>query len=440
MNFDINCHFVRHVETTKNELGLHGKSDEVKPSKWTEYQIQYLVYYCKKFKIRKIFFASTMQCIYTSDRLSKLLGVDKFNLGLEPINLGKYSGLSHIKLIESNIIIARAMELFRYRISSFKDTDLVNISSPQAEKQIITKWLSNQKKGKFNDSLIVLSSSLLVKLGNLKCNILPDMDSYKNIGVANAGIIDFKKWSPKKNQWPLVFHRNLSTKKGNIVLSEYYPTISPYNTMVVIIYPGIFGSSRFGPYNLFNRLARELADKGIRSVIFDSIGSGEALPFYRSMETELFSLNKVVSYYQKRGSITICAHSLSANIVNRYFNVSNIKKILIAPLLDIKLRKEACDINDGHIFRHGLFFSDDFLKSEELQDFSNSNKTEFIFGTCDQYVDHRQFVFKEDIYRHHLIKDAGHNFSEGNSSNQLIDLITTIIKDNFWEINKIQQL
>lgn len=437
MIFENNCHLARHVETSKNELGLHGKSNEAKPTKWTEYQIQYLVNYCKKFEIQKIFYASTIQCLYTSNRLSKLLGIDIFKLGLEPINLGKFSGLSHMKLIESNISIARAMEIFRFRISSFKDTDLVDISSPQVERQIITNWLANQKKEKFNDSLIVLSSSLLVKLGNLRYNILPDLKSYKNIGVSNAGIIDFTKWSPKKNQWPLVIHKNISTKNGNIVLAEYYPTISPYNTMVVIIYPGIFGSSRFGPYNLFNRLARELADKGIRSVIFDSIGSGEALPCYRSMETELFSLNKVVSYYQKRGSITICAHSLSANIVNRYLNVFNIKKILIAPLLDIILRKEACDINDGHIFRHGLFFSDDFLKSEELQDFSNSINTEFIFGTSDHYVNYRQFALKDVISKFHLINDAGHNFSEGNSSNQLIDLITTIIKNNFWGIKNI---
>jgi hypothetical protein len=434
MYFQDNCHFARHVETSKNALGLHGNCDEINPTQWTDRQIHYLVNYCKDNNLKNIFFGSTKQCEYTANKLSELLNVNKLPLELEPIDLKEFSGLSHHQLIASNPELARAMELFRFRIASFKETNLTKISDPLTETEKLLEWKRNQTLDKFHDALCICTSSLLVKIANLNCDVLPNMDFYKNIGVANAGIIDFNKWSPHINQWPKIEYKSISTPYGNLVLAEYLPTISPYNTITTIIYPGTFGASRFGPYNLFNRLARTLAEKGIRAIVCDPIGSGESEPCYRSLETELVSIDAIISEYIKHGPLAICAHSLSANLIHKHVSSINVKKYLLSPLLDMVQRHVEWNAEGTEIFRHGLLYSTDFLVDDSYQDFSHATNSEFFFGTNDQYVDCSQFIQKNYHSKCHVIQKAGHNFSEGNSSNELISLLVDRIINYFWEL------
>jgi len=183
-------------------------------------------------------------------------------------------------------------------------------------------------------------------------------------------------------------------------------------------------------------MARKLADYGIRSVVFDPIGSGESPPIYRTLETELSSLNAVIDCYRTSGAIAICAHSLSANLLYKYITTTGLHKFLIAPILDIGARRAAWKIQGENISRHGLNFSSDFLNDDRLASFDGDINVDYYFGTCDRYVDHQQIegmISKEHI---HFIDGAGHNFSEGNTSNELLQQIAEDILGYSWQCNK----
>lgn len=428
--FKINLHIARHVETNKNRLGIHGHSSNCDPTEWTENQYLYLINYCKKNNIKKIIYAQTSQCKLTSNTLTKALGLNETECNLKPIDLKEFSGMSQKDLYFKNHDLARAMEQFRYRVLSYKETSLSKLTSPEILSSELLKW--DQNHGVIDENtLLILSSSLIVKIANLYHGILPSSLKYKNIGVANSGIVNLNEWHPDKLQWPDVSHKKINTILGNVILTEYFPTISPYKEIVIIIYPGIFGSSRFGPYNLFNRLARKLANYGFKSILFDPIGSGESTPLYRSLETELTSINSIISKYNGTSKIVFCAHSLSANIINKYVVAPKIRKFLIAPILDIPSRREAWNVSKGDFVRHGLVFAPDFWLDDSLDKFNEFNETEYFFGSHDKYVKSENFINNKRI--NHIIKNAGHNFSEGNTSNILIEKILSRTINYFWE-------
>lgn len=420
-----NLHIARHVETSKNILDIHGVSNECRPTKLTEKQLYLLSKYIGENDIKQIITASTAQCLYTSSALKSMLSIDVVELGLSPIDLGMYAGLSHEAFREKNRRLAYSMELFRYRVLPYNKTSLVELSDPTVMSKEICNWWSTMGNQFANDSIFILSNSLIVKLANMSHGILPVDDNYFNIGFTNGAATPIDEINIDRVQWPEVNHRKVKTAYGEVIIAEFEPKISLFEKITLVIYPGIFGCARFGPYNLFNRMARKFAEHGIRSALFDPIGSGEALPFFRSIETEFESLNSVVNYYKGSGRLSLCAHSLSANILYKYISEPSMHKYLIAPILDIDSRKAAWNVEGKKMKKHGIEFSSDFWDDKSLASFKDDDSIDFYFGTSDQYVDHRMIkdmvkVKKENI---HLITGAGHNFSEGDTSNMLINMI-----------------
>jgi len=430
-----NIHIARHVETRKNTLDIHGASNECNPTRWTEYQISALCRYIEKHGIKKIISCSTAQCIYTSNALKLMLDIDVIDLGLSPINLGEYAGLSHSEFRKKNSCLANAMELFRYRVLPYNKTTLTKLSDPNMMAKEIYDWWIRRGQYHASDVIYILSNSLIVKLVNFFQNILPNSDRYLNIGFANGATISLDGWDFNKEQWPAVNHKTLVTNRGDVIACEFIPKLSMFNNVTALIYPGIFGSSRFGPYNLFNRMARKFSDYGIKSIVFDPIGSGEATPIYRSTETELASLLAVINYYGKSNSLALCAHSLSANLLYKHISSTKIYKYLIAPIIDIDVRRAAWDIEGENMIRHGLEFSTDLWDDYRLASFGNDINVDFYFGTSDRYVDYHQIdgiIGKERI---HFIDGAGHNFSEGDTSNVLIQQMLEDILKYSWKCN-----
>ena len=428
-----NCHLVRHVETYKNNGDIHGKNADCRPTNFTEAQLSFLEHYCVEKKLKRVLVAPTAQCKLSGDHLVVRSGLELVPLGLNPIDLGMFAGLSHYELRKQDPKFARAMEQFRYRLAPFNKTALVEISDPRKMTNDIMSWSSMQKREDFDDSLVILSNSLLVELLNWNYGIVPESDRYFNIGVANAGIIQCAQWSPDVIQWPSVVHKTITSPYGEIIMAEYVPKISPYDSLTAVIHPGIFGGLRFGPYNLFNRLARRLADQGIRSVVFDAAGSGESVPIFRSMETELSSLNAVIDQYTG-SQIALCAHSLSANIAGHFIHKRNVRKYLIAPILNFQFTRSAwkMNINRDEMSKHGLLFSSDFWDDNKLQCFTDIKDAEYFFGSEDAYVDHGSFLDSRTDKVVFIVNGAGHNFIEENTSNDLIRLIESRILNWFW--------
>lgn len=432
MNQLQNTHVCRHIETDKNLRGLHGVSANCKSTKWTLTQAKYLSDYFMDKSLTKIVYGNTPQCLLTADLVNQYVNTRLVKLNLTPFDLKEYSGLTHKDLLYRNSELATAMELFRYRILPYHKTQLVEFCNPRVLKNSIITW-SKSLPTTLNNSLLVLSSSLIVKVVNYFLGILPDSSHYKNIGVANAGVINMLNWSADHTQWPDSIHHYIDTKFGKITAIEYCPKISPYSQITVIIYPGIFGSSRFGPYNLFNRMARDLAEKGFKSIVFDPLGSGENIPIYRSLSTEIESLNSVINHFASDNlDIVLIAHSLSANIAAHNVNYKCKRKYLVAPILDIKSRYEAWTKIGNSLFRHGLIFSDDLLANLDIQYLNAFTDIECFFGTNDLYVDYQAHWHRYPRDHTYIIEGAGHNFSQNNLANELIRLISSRITEFHW--------
>ena len=432
MFFPKTTYLARHVETSKNILKLHGTSQECAPTPNSQSQIEYLINFCQNNLIKKVYSAKTAQCKFTSHLICKKLNINYIELDVPPINLGKMSGLDHNELMKNNIELARGMEQFRFRISSFNNSNLAKFFCQEMLTNEIKKWESTINPSKFANSLLILSNSLLVKLYNLNINLFPNQNQYMNIGVANAGIVRLYDENSMREQWPNVISKQLSTKYGTINFSEYISTISPYSDLIVIIYPGVFGASRFGPYNLFNRMARELAEFGIRCILFDPLGSGESTPVIRSIETEMISINAIINHFSVN-KLCLCAHSLSGNITNKLRN-NKLKKILIAPVLPPNdIQPQISFINEKLCNIHGMIFDKDLLENNALYNFPENEDIDYYYGTKDKYVSLNKIKDFSKNNKVHIIKDADHNFSIKNSSNHLINKIIRDISKYYWK-------
>lgn len=423
--FGKNVHIARHVETNKNVLGIHGSSDECSMSEHTVKQLNWLARYIQSHNIKRIIFGKTKQCEFTSDWLAKELNIEQHALEIAPFNMGDYAGLTHIQLRERNLNLSIAMEQFRYRVLPYNRTLLAELDDPDSMSQELLLWSESVPKKILNDSIYILSSSLVNKLLNLSRGVLPNSDLYFNIGFDTSCAINIHSWRNSKKQWPYIEHKTLTTRLGNVAVAEHKPALSAFKKSTVIIYPGVFGCSRFGPYNLFNRLAKRLAQMGIRCIVFDPIGSGESSDIYRSLETEIESLNAVVGNYSRTSYLTICAHSISANIVSRHNFDAAIKRHFISPLLNISKLKKLWGVTDKPFSRHGLNFSGSLLDGLRMQENSN---TSYYFGTNDEYVDLSQINDLSKNAQVNVFKLAGHNFSEVDTSIDLINLISENIK------------
>ena len=85
--------------------------------------------------------------------------------------------------------------------------------------------------------------------------------------------------------------------------------------------------------------------------------------------------------------------------------------------------------------KHGLEFSSIFWSDDGLASFSDDVAVEFYFGTRDKYVDHNMIKGMINDERLHFIEGAGHNFSESDSSNVLIQQIVQDILRYSWQSN-----
>ena len=427
-----NNYLCRHVETRKNVLDIHGRSEETKFTKWSTRQLEWLVAVCRTKRLKKLIYGDTPQCAVTAKEIAQRYPIEAEKLRLTPFDLGTYSGISHSALRETNPETAAAMERFRYRVASYAESGLPRIAAAEQLSKEITRWHSQWQQVVTEDTLFVLSNSLIVKVANFLQGILPKHRSYRNIGIANAGILDMEKWSPDCPQWPDVTRETLHTTLGDMVIAEFIPKASPYSYAVAIAYPGVFGSSRFGPYNLFNRMARALSSYGILTVVVDPIGSGEALPVHRSSATELKSFAELERRYDAWAKRIVMAHSLSANFLGLFEGFQDARKVLISPILDVHRRRAAWGISGATMTRHGLSFSNDLWEDMSLVKGDARDNVEAFFGSCDNYVDHRLASEFFEPSRVTIIEGAGHNYAEGSTSNILIEKVVESTVSHVW--------
>jgi pimeloyl-ACP methyl ester carboxylesterase len=84
----------------------------------------------------------------------------------------------------------------------------------------------------------------------------------------------------------------------------------------LVVVPGYFGSSRHGPYGLYNRLARSWAEAGYRTITVDPLGSGDSSDVARTFSAEVHSVVGVaLDMMNQYRRIILVGHSLGTATV-----------------------------------------------------------------------------------------------------------------------------
>lgn len=437
---------LRHFETKKNVMGIHGHCNLNKLTSTGKKQVKAVSsIICKNKKIRGITYFDTPQAKKSAFILSKLTQIPiEQPLSLKPYNMGIADGRTHEELKIFDPISALSLELFRNRVvdaKKIKITDSENIIS--LEKRILD-WWENEGKERCINRIVIGSNSTLTMLSNLFDNKLPSSGKYKFFGIPTGALRSWlfkgNKWQTEpalnKSLWPEIECKKIHSKYGYIQTTLFHPGWEN-KVHTCIIAPGYFGNSRLGPYGLYVRLARALSFMGIECVTIDYLGSGESSLMNRTFELDVFSIDTIISKIPKQKMISVIGHSVGCSVVAEICRkYKSINGYALAPICILdELNKGFLSTHDfyillkeGSIIRKGVYFPLEYIKSAEKSWKSNADTLKMIIiAEQDPYDINRSalnFIGKIPVSS---ICDADHNFSLKNSSNDLIKKIKEII-------------
>lgn len=436
---------IRHFQTEKNILGVHGYSERDEITQLGYGQANELVAKLSEYSgLRSITCFPKQQVIKSALVLSELSGLPyEEPLCLQPMNIGIASGITHEQLIDIDVSSATSMEAFRTR-----DIDILQVrisgaeSAASIEKRLLEWW---DVEGRFRciNRAVIGSNSTLIMLANLLSNKLPSSGDYKCFGIPTGA---YRVWEQSYNgqwrttppiefcRWPEIECRRIHSSRGSIQTTYYYPGWQ-YRKHTCIIAPGFFGNSRMGPYGLYNRLASELAFLGIDCVTFDYLGSGESSPVTRSFETDVASIRMVLSNIDNSNIISIIGHSIgSAAVAKICGETEEIQGFALAPLCRLSdfsggfFTKEqiAALLREKVISRRGInLFLQYIIEAEQAWNEGQKKLKAIITAGTDPYTAViRDSDYEAPVFR---IAAADHNFSPGNSSQELINAIIRLL-------------
>jgi len=294
---------VRHFETEKNVLGIHGDSalDGLTP-RGEEQLCTAARRLASHQPFQGVVFTPTPQARSSALALAGKLGIPLEDpLRLEPCRLGLASGLSQQELYEKDPHSADSLDLFRNRVI---DATKLAVSGAETAEEVETRlldWWKQEGMHRCPGQIVVGSNSTLVMLSNLLDEKLPLSGQYYNYAIPNGGLRIWKRgqtgWTTSPglsdSRWPETDTAVHKTRRGRIHLTRFLPGWSPSGKCVLIL-PGTREGSRSGCLGFNTELARQLGLLGFLSVTVDPLGCGDSTPIRRTAESDAWSIIAVL--------------------------------------------------------------------------------------------------------------------------------------------------
>lgn len=444
-----NIFLMRHFETGKNLVGIHGRSSNAMITTEGYRQLNIaLKYFNKRIKPQRVCFIPTPQAEASANLLATKLGVGKVELSLQPYHLGVASGISQEELMKKEMMSAQNLNLFRNRIIPASKTQIIDSEPFQSFINRVKKWWEQEGFKLCQNSIVVGTSSTILILSNL-LNDSSFIDYYYQ-EIPNGKPMEWRLTNKEKKEWEALFPLSnfsypeidlfkIRSSLGYITGSRFFPSWSVKKEKCIIV-PGYFSNTRNGPYGLLTRIAKATAILGYETILFDYLGFGESSNAERTVESDLFSLEAVIKKFANDEGIILICHSSGSAIGAAYGKKNNLHfSIALAPLCDIgeiynnlfseSDRKQIDDV--GFMHRRGIKITKQYLLDLSLVWNESYNSFDaLIVAKDDIYAKNVSIKNSKNWKYFQVIADADHNFSPKNSSFDLIKNICNALEEN----------
>jgi broad specificity phosphatase PhoE len=437
---------VRHFETEKNVLGVHGRSGLDRLTGHGHQQAAEVAWAISELKtVRRVTCFPTPQSLTSADALCRLLDVDYVGpLDLAAYDLGVADGLSHDDLCRHSPESALSLDLFRNRVIDGQRIRLEGAEGIVSLQRRLVAWWNNGGESACVNSVVIGSNSTLLMLTNLLQGWLPDTGRYMCFGIPNGALRTWRcsqgRWQTvpplEGPSWPETECRVVTTRYGKVQTTLYHPGWADADH-VCLIAPGYFENSRLGPFGLFARLAHSLAFYGLQCITMDYLGSGESTCIQRSFEMDYFSLESVFSQLCGNSRVSVIAHSLGAALVARLCaRYDSVDGYALSPLCTVEALSEGFLSPDryrvlletGTTTCRGIVLGLAYVNAAEREWTENAQSLRgVILAEEDPYDKSRSALHhlpRVPVYR---IAHADHTFSSGNSSQSLISQMIQLL-------------
>ncbi len=442
----------RHAETEKNRLNIHGSSSLDSITALGKQQARRLAVRINRLQlpIRGITATKTSQAIQTAKLVAELASIPyEEPLMLEPFDIGIASGISTSKLQTIDPISFESLDKFRCRIINAGALQIAGAETARELERRLHNWWRAEGNQRCTNRIVIGSSSTVLMLSHYLDRIFPTSDQYRYLATPNGSL---RVWTRNESDqqwkalpqvlshnWPEVEVRQANTPSGNIAWTLFMPGWDVRRTGIAII-PGYFGSSRHGPYGLYNRLARQWSYLGFPTATIDPLGTGDSTPVFRTFDTEMMSVTcvgKVLLDMCDR--VIFVGHSMGAATAlaaSNYFGDQAIAWCL-APLCTLEDMSKGFlnehqlrEFNDtGMTLRHGLtLYADMIQRGDATWRALGHTAKGILIAEADPYTKGQKIPnIKSGLI--HKVLGADHNFSMNDSFAQLMKIKDDLLFD-----------
>nr|MDT0663354.1 alpha/beta fold hydrolase [Micromonospora sp. DSM 115978] len=441
----------RHVETEKNIHDIHGASALDVITARGRHQADRLAATIRRQapEVIGVVATATPQATTSAKLIAALLGLPyEGELALAPVDLGIASGRSATELRETSPSAHRMLDLFRARVTSGVDLHLPGAETAVQIETRLTAWWAAEGRVRCPGRLVVGSNSTVLMIAHLLDGVMPTDARYRYLAVPNGSARRWHRygvgdgWSAESfpvRSWPDIDVSRVAGSDGEVAVTRHYPSWAPRRHMIVIV-PGYFGSSRHGPYGLYNRLARSWAWHGFETVTIDPLGSGDSTPVFRDFASEVRSVEIVCGWLrrEREAPLLLVGHSMGGATALRARDRAGHMDWTVwclAPLCRmVDLARTFLDAQQldslrttGRTFRHGLELRKDLIDESGAAWNAYCRDADAVWvAAADQYTADMDLAPIPNDRVHHIV-GADHNFSTNESLPRLMESTTTLL-------------
>ncbi|MFG1779956.1 alpha/beta fold hydrolase [Micromonospora sp. NPDC049048] len=441
----------RHVETEKNLRDIHGTSDLATPTAQGQQQAVRLARAIRADAggVTAVVATPTAQAVASAHLIAAELGVPyEGEISLPAIDLGVAAGLSTAQLRNTHPEAHRSLDRFRARAISAADLVIPGGETACDLERRLVAWWQQGGLDRCRNRLVVGSNSTVLMLAHLLNGILPTDSRYRYLatpnGTARMWHGDGDAWSAvpafPRDSWPDVDQLRITSPDGAVAVTRHAPSWAPSRRSIIVV-PGYFGSSRHGPYGLYNRLARHWAWQGFETLTIDPLGSGDSTPVYRDFTSEVRSVEIVAEWASPHSSsLLLVGHSMGGATALRARERAGGQNWLVwclAPLcrlVDLArvfLPEWQLDelARTGRTFRHGLELRREMIDESGAAWEALSTGVDRVWLAGDDQYTAGMDLTPIPPERRQVIEGADHNFSTNGCLPRLLESTGAALSD-----------
>ncbi|MFF0824167.1 alpha/beta fold hydrolase [Micromonospora haikouensis] len=432
----------RHVETEKNRRDIHGTCalDTVTSRGHRQVERLAAAIHDHAIGVRGVLATPTPQAIVSAQLIATELGLPyEGELALPAVDLGVAAGRSTAELRAVHPQAHRALDLFRARVTSAADLHLPGGETAGHLQRRLIAWWRGEGRERCRDRLVVGSNSTVLMIAHLLNGVLPTDPRYRYLAVPHGtarlwrGAGDAWTGSPgfPSDSWPDVEQLRLPSPDGAVAVTRHAPSWVTSDRSIIVV-PGYFGSSRHGPYGLYNRLARAWAWQGFETLTIDPLGSGDSSAVFRDFTSEVRSVEIVAEWAVRRSaSLLLVGHSMGGATALRArdrVGAPDWRVWCLAPLCRLvdlaRVFLSAGQLDElrvtGRTYRHGLELRRDMIdESGDAWEVHCGDVDGVWVAGADRYTSGMDLT-PVPADRIRVIEGADHNFSADDSLPRLL--------------------